>query len=86
MSGVFFSTHFFGWLTDLRARRQDDGTVSPDQALASGGNGDLWRATWLQTGEQVVVKFLREHHLADVRRALPERCGFSSTATPASCL
>ena len=38
-------------------------------ALPPGGNGDLFKGQRTDTGEYVVAKFLREHHLPHARRA-----------------
>lgn len=37
-------------------------------ALGEGGFGSLWLGIWHETGEQVVVKYLRDAHLSDARR------------------
>ena len=39
------------------------------QMFRSGGNGDLYLGQRSDTGEWVVVKFLREYHLAHCRKA-----------------
>lgn len=45
------------------------------RALNSGGNGDLFIGQRSDNGERVVVKYLREFHLAHARRAFAREAG-----------
>src|SRR5947209_8148299 len=44
-------------------------TILPLRRLGAGGNADVYLARRSDTGEQVVIKFLREYHLPHARKA-----------------